>query len=257
MIHPTAIISPKANLDPSVKVGPYCLVGDDVTLGANCVLHSHVVIQGTTTAGHDNEFFPFASIGGKAQDLKYKGEPTFLEIGNHNVFRESCTVNRGTFAELPTRIGSNNLFLAYVHIAHDCQVGSQTIFSNNATLAGHCLVEDHVIISGLTAAHQFTRIGAHAMVSGCSRITQDVAPFTIVEGNPASTRGLNLVGLKRRGFSDEQIRALRTAYKKLFLKKLGTLDEALAELEADPAGADPNVAKLIDFIRTSERGVLR
>jgi UDP-N-acetylglucosamine acyltransferase len=124
-------------------------------------------------------------------------------------------------------------------------------------LAGHCLVEDHVIISGLTAAHQFTRIGAHAMVSGCSRITQDVAPFTIVEGNPASTRGLNLVGLKRRGFSDDQIRALRTAYKKLFLKKTGTLDEALAELEADPASADPNVAKLMDFIRTSERGVLR
>jgi UDP-N-acetylglucosamine acyltransferase len=257
MIHPTAIISPKAQLDPSVRVGPYCIVGDHVTLGAGCVLHSHVVIQGTATIGINNEFFPFAAIGGKAQDLKYKGEPTYLEIGNHNVFRESCTINRGTFAELPTRIGSNNLFLAYVHIAHDCQVGSHTIFSNNATLAGHCLVEDHVIISGLTAAHQFCRIGAHAMVSGCSRITQDVAPFTIAEGNPASTRGLNLVGLKRRGFTEEQLRALRSAYKALFMRKTTTLDEALSELEELPAGQDPNVARLIEFIRSSQRGVLR
>jgi UDP-N-acetylglucosamine acyltransferase len=257
LIHPTAIVSPKAQLDPSVKVGPYCVIEENVTIGPDCVLHPHVVIAGRTTIGTANEFFPFASIGRQAQDLKPQPEETSLEIGDHNSFRESCTVNRGTSPGLVTRIGSHNLLLAYSHIAHDCQVGNRTIFANSATLAGHCVVEDWVIISGLTAVHQFTRIGAHAMVGGCSRIIYDVAPFTIVEGNPASVRGLNLVGLKRRGFSHDEIRALRTVYKRLFLKTPVSFESALQELEADPLAQEPSVAKLITFIRSSKRSVFR
>jgi len=257
VIHPTAIVSPSATLAPSVRVGPYCIIGPQVVLGEDCVLHSHVVIEGSASIGRANEFFPFTIIGGKTQDLKYLGEPTYLEIGDHNVFREHCTVHRGTNAEVPTRIGSHNYFLCNAHVAHDCQLGDHLIMSNNATLGGHVTVDDYAILSGLSGVHQFCRIGRHAIIGGCTKIHQDVPPFMIADGNPAVTRGLNLVGLQRRGFAEEDIRALKTAYKKLFLKKDGNLALALSSLKATHTAADPQVAHLIQFIETSERGVTR
>lgn len=257
VIHPTAIISPSAELGADVAIGPYCVIGAGVTLGDRCVLHSHVVIEGPCTIGADNEFFAFAAIGGKTQDLKYIGEPTHLEIGVHNVFRENTTVHRGTHAEVPTRIGDHNLFLCYAHVAHDCQVGNHVILSNNGTLAGHVEVGDYAIVSGLTAVHQFCRIGVHSITGGCSKIVQDIPPYMIVDGNPASTRGLNQVGLQRRGFSEDDIRALKSAYKKLFMKKDQNMSLVLSSLKATAAASNPHVADLITFVENSPRGVTR
>lgn len=256
MIHPTAIISPGATLGSESEIGPYCVIEDGVHLGDRCKLHSHVVIHGHTEIGDDNEFFPFAAIGLKSQDLKYAGEPTSLIVGDRNVFRENTTVHRGTTADTPTRVGSDNLFLAYSHIAHDCQVGDHVILSNNGTLAGHVRVDNHAIISGLTAVHQFCRVGAHSITGGISKIVQDIPPFTIVDGNPASVRGINQIGLQRRGFSDQDLRALRTAYKRLFLKKDINLAEAVARL--DPAlSQNARVSELLEFMQSSERGITR
>jgi len=257
VIHPTAIVSPQATLGSNVRIGPYCIVGPNVTLGADCVLHSHVVLEGHSVFGRGNEFFPFAVIGGKTQDLKYIGEPTALEVGDHNVFRENCTVHRGTHEELPTRIGSHNLLLCYSHVAHDCQLGDHIILSNSVGLAGHITVEDHAIVSGVAAVHQFCRIGKHSIIGGCSKVVQDVPPFMIVDGNPATTRGLNLIGLQRRGFPEDDIKALKSAYKKLFLKKDGNLATALSSLKATHAADTPHVAHLIHFIENSHRGVTR
>ena len=257
VIHPTAIVSPLAQIGNHVRIGPLCVVGANVELGDECVLHSHVVLEGHAKFGRGNEFFPFAVVGGKSQDLKYGGEPTYLEVGDHNVFRENCTVHRGSQEDLPTRIGSHNLLLCYSHVAHDCQLGNHIILSNSVGLAGHIVVEDYVIMSGLAAAHQFCRLGAHSIIGGLSKIVQDVAPFTIVDGNPASTRGLNLVGLQRRGFAEEDLRALKSAYKKLFLKKEGNLANAISSLKATHAADTPQVAHLIHFIENSERGVTR
>ena len=257
MIHATAIISPLARLGSNVRVGPYCVIGPHVELGDNCVLHSHVIIEGPSRIGSHNEFFPFAIVGGKTQDLKYLGEPTHLEVGDHNVFRENCTVHRGTTAEIPTRVGSHNLFLAYCHVAHDCQLGDSIIMSNNASLAGHVTVGDHAILSGLCAVHQFCAIGCHSIIGGCAKVAQDVPPYMIVDGNPASTRGVNLVGLQRRGFAEETIRDIKNAYKKLFLKKDQNLAVALSSLKATHAAATPQVAHLIHFIESSQRGVTR
>ncbi len=257
VIHPTAIVSPLAKLGQNVRVGPYSIIGPHVELGDDCVLHSHVIIEGCAKIGRANEFHPFALIGGMTQDLKYLGEPTYLEMGDHNVFRENCTVHRGTTAEVPTRIGSHNYFLCYAHVAHDCLLGDHIIMSNNATLGGHITVEDYAILSGLCAVHQFSRIGRHSIVGGCSKVQQDVPPFMIIDGNPAATRGLNLVGLQRRGFPDDTIRALKSAYKKLFLKKDANLAIALSSLKATHAAADPHVAQLIGFIEASQRGVTR
>ena len=256
MIHPTAIISPDAKIGTEVEIGPYCVIEANVTLGDRCKIHSHVVIHGHSEIGTDNEFFPFAAIGTKSQDLKYDGEPTALIIGDYNVFRENATVHRGTVDGSPTRLGSHNLCLAYSHIAHDCQVGNHVILSNNGTLAGHVHVADYAIISGLTAVHQFCRVGAHSITGGISKIVQDIPPFTIVDGNPATVRGINQVGLQRRDFQEEDIRALRTAYKKLFLKKDHNLTQAIESL--DPAlRENPQVSQLITFIESSERGVIR
>lgn len=257
MIHPTAIVSPLAVLGQNVRIGPYCVVGDHVVLGDDCILHSHVVLEGHSTFGRGNEFFPFAVIGGKTQDLKYIGEPTYLEVGDHNVFRENTTVHRGTFANLPTRIGSHNLFLCYSHVAHDCQLGNHIILSNSVGLAGHITVEDHVIVSGMAAVHQFCRIGKHSIIGGCSKVVQDVPPFMIVDGNPASTRGINQIGLQRRGFMEDEIKAVKGAYKKLFLKKDGNLSNSIGALKTSRAAATPHVAHLLDFIEKSERGVTR
>jgi len=257
MIHPTAIISPDAILGDNVRIGPFCVVGAGVELGDDCVLHSHVVIDGPTKIGAANEFFPFAAIGGKTQDLKYEGEPTHLLIGHRNVFRENTTIHRGTHAHTPTVIGNDNLFLCYSHVAHDCKVGNHVILSNNGTLGGHVTVEDHAIVSGLTAVHQFCRIGCHSITGGCSKIIQDIPPYMIVDGNPASTRGLNLVGLQRRGFSEASIRELKNAYKKLFLKKDINFSTALSSLKATVNAHDDQVKHLIAFIEGSQRGVTR
>lgn len=257
VIHPTAIVSPLAQIGKNVRIGPFCVIGAHVAIGDDCVLHSHVVIEGHTSIGRANEFFPFAAIGGKTQDLKYLGEPTYLEIGDHNVFRENTTVHRGTHAATPTRIGSHNLLLCYAHVAHDCQLGDHIILSNSVGLAGHSIVEDHAILSGMAGIHQFCRIGTHAIVGGCTKIVQDVPPFLIADGNPASLRGVNLVGLQRRGFAEEEIKALKSAYKKLFLKKEANLNQALSSLKATHAADLPQVARLIRFIEESTRGVTR
>lgn len=257
LIHPTAIIDPAASLAEGVSVGPYCVIGANVTIGAGNVLKSHVVIEGHTTIGENNSFFPFSAIGQVTQDLKYEGEPTSLLIGNGNVFRENTTVHRGTTKETPTQIGDHNLFLSYAHVAHDCQVGNHCILSNNGTLGGHCWVGDYAIISGLSACHQFCRIGEHSLTGGCSKIVQDVPPFTIVDGNPATVRSLNKVGLQRRGFSEESRHALKKAYKKVFLSKKNNLAKLTEELAASEVATDANVARLIDFIQSSERGVIR
>ena len=256
MIHPTAIVSPNAKIGADTEIGPYCVIEANVTLGERCKLHSHVVIHGNSEIGKENEFFPFAAIGIKSQDLKYSGEPTALVIGDRNVFRENTTVHRGTEEVSPTQIGSDNLCLSYAHIAHDCQVGNNVILSNNGTLAGHVHVADYAIISGLTAIHQFCKVGTHSITGGISKIVQDIPPFTIVDGNPSTIRGVNQVGLQRRGFSDEDIRALRTAYKKLFLKKDTNLTKAVETL--DPAVANnEKVCELLTFIENSKRGVIR
>lgn len=257
MIHPTALISPKAELGKNVRIGPFCIVGPNVVLGDDCVLHSHVVIEANSRFGKGNEFFAFAAVGGKTQDLKYKGEPTALEVGDFNVFRENCTVHRGTFEELPTRIGSHNLLLCYSHVAHDCQIGNHIILSNNGSLAGHVIVEDHAIVSGFGGVHQFCRIGQHSIIGGCAKVVQDVAPYMIVDGNPASTRGLNLIGLQRRGFIESEIRDLKSAYKCLFLKKDISLANGLSALKEHSASASSHVEHLIHFIESSSRGMTR
>jgi UDP-N-acetylglucosamine acyltransferase len=257
VIHPTAIVSPLANLGARVRIGPYCVVGAHVELGDDCILHSHVVVEGPSRFGKANEFFPFAAIGGKTQDLKYQGEPTHLEVGDRNVFREYCSVHRGTHESAPTRIGSFNLFLAGSHVAHDCQLGDHIILSGSAGLAGHVIVEDHAIISGMSAAHQFCRIGCHSIVGGMAKVVQDVPPYMIVDGNPAGIRGLNIIGLQRRGFPEEDIKALKSAYKKLFLKKDINLGQAVSSLKASHEGDTPHVEHLIRFIESSDRGISR
>ncbi|MDE1170553.1 MAG: acyl-ACP--UDP-N-acetylglucosamine O-acyltransferase [Verrucomicrobium sp.] len=254
-IHPTAVVDPGARLGAGVEVGPYAVVGAGVVLGDRCRVDHHASIEGPAEIGPDNHFFPFSAIGGRTQDLKYAGEPTHLRIGAGNRFREFTTVNRGTAPGAATVIGDDNLFLAYVHIAHDCRVGSHCVFSNNGTLAGHVVVDDHVILGGLSAVHQFCRIGRYGMVGGCSKIVQDVPPYCLADGNPATVRSLNLVGLRRHGFSTEQIRALRDAQRLLYDGNLNTT-QALAKLEEEFPG-NPEVSRLVEFVRTSERGIIR
>lgn len=257
MVHPTAIISDSATIGADVTIGPYCVIGDKVTIGDRCQLKSHVVIEGPCTIGEENNFFPFAAIGQRTQDLKYIGEPTYLIIGDRNTFRESCTIHRSTSPDTPTTIGSDNNFLAYAHVAHDCVVGDHCIFSNNATIAGHVTVGDYAIISGLAGVHQFCRVGAHSLIGGCTKCVQDVPPFTIVDGTPAAVRSINQVGLQRRGFTDQDIAFLRRAYKRMFLKKNTNLTASLAELKAADCARNPHVQHLIDFLDTAERGVIR
>ena len=252
-IHPTAVIDPAAQIGADVTIGPYCVIEAGAIIGDGCWLQHHVTVCGPSTIGKNNRFHSFTSIGQRTQDLKYAGEPTFLEIGDNKTFREFCTVNRGTAIGAKTTIGSNNNFLSYAHIAHDCVVGSHCVFSNNGTLAGHVTVEDHVIIGGLTAVHQFCRIGRHAITGGCSKIVQDVVPFTIADGNPARARGVNHVGLKRHGRSDEQIAALRQAFKTLYRSKLNT-SQAIEKMRG--AGDDKDVAHVIAFVESSQRGIL-
>lgn len=254
-IHPTAVIHASAEIGAGCHIGPYCVIHAGVVLGEGCWLQNHVTVAGPSTIGARNKFFAFGSIGQQTQDLKYAGEPTHLEIGSDNSFREFITINRGTAPGSYTRIGSHNHLLAYCHVAHDCVIGSHVIFSNSVALAGHIVVEDHVIIGGLTAAHQFCRIGRHAMVGGLGKITKDVPPFTIADGNPSLLRGLNLVGLERAGLDTAEIRALKEAYKTLFMRGL-PLAEALAVLRAVRPVSD-RVMHLVEFIEASERGIIR
>jgi UDP-N-acetylglucosamine acyltransferase len=255
-LHPTAIIDPAAKLGAGVQVGPYAVIGAAVELGDGCRVGHHATVEGPSRIGPRNEFFPYAAIGFKTQDLKYVGEPTHLEIGEGNVFREFTTVHRGTGPGEKTVIGDGNLFLAYSHIAHNCVVGHRTIFSNNATLAGHVTVGDHAIISGLSAVHQFCRIGAHSIIGGCAKIVQDVPPYLIVDGNPAQLRGVNHVGLERRGFAEADIKALRRAYRILADKTLN-FSQAVEKIELSEDAANPHVKVLTEFFRTTQRGVIR
>lgn len=252
-IHPTAVIAPQAELGENVRVGPYTVIRAGVQLGDGCVVHNHVTLDGPSEIGPDNQFYSYASIGQRTQDLKYTGEPTWLRIGAANVFREFCTVNRATTPGTATVIGSHGNFLAYSHIAHDCVVGDHCIFSNNGTLAGHVTVGDHVIIGGLTAVHQFCRIGDHVITGGCSKIVQDIPPYMIADGNPAKVRAINSVGMQRRGFDEASIRAAKRAHRKLYRDGL-TISAAVAELESqeDPTGVH---ATLIAFVKASQRGI--
>jgi UDP-N-acetylglucosamine acyltransferase len=254
-IHPTAVVDPGAEIGPDVIIGPYCVIGREVTIGAGCWLQNQVTICGPVKIGLNNRFHSFCSIGQQTQDLKYAGEPTYLEIGDENCFRECVTVNRATSIGSVTRVGNGGNFLAYSHIAHDCIVEDEVIFSNNGTLAGHVLVQAHAIIGGLTAIHQFCRIGRHAITGGCSKIVQDLPPFMIADGNPAEVRGVNVVGLERRGVPAETIRVLKESYRILYRAKLNT-KQAVEELERS-FGDVAEARVLIEFIGNSERGIIR
>ncbi|MDX2073922.1 MAG: acyl-ACP--UDP-N-acetylglucosamine O-acyltransferase [Alphaproteobacteria bacterium] len=247
-LHPTAIIAPTASIGKDVEIGPYCVIGAHVAIGAGTKLHSHVVIDGHTQIGERNQIFPFASLGSAPQDLKYKGEPSELIIGDDNVIREQVTMNPGTEGGgMKTVVGSHCLFMMAAHVAHDCVVGNHVILANNATLAGHVHVGDHVVIGGLAAVHQFVRIGAHAMIGGLSGVEHDVIPYGSVMGERANLAGLNLVGMKRRGFDRDAINALRAVYKQMFEDEAGTLAERLAEV-GKTYGSIPEVADMITFI---------
>jgi UDP-N-acetylglucosamine acyltransferase len=255
-IHHTAVIESGAQLDASVDVGPYAVIGANVKIGAGTVIGSHTVIEGMTTLGEGNRIGHFAAIGGAPQDMKYAGEPTRLEIGNRNVFRENCTINRGTAHDKGvTRIGDDNLFMAYSHVAHDCVVGNQTVFANCAALGGHVEIGDWVILGGLTAVHQFTKIGAHAFLGGGAIVTRDVPPYVMVAGNPAAPHAVNSEGLRRRGFTEEQIRNVRDAYRIVYRSEL-KLSEALTRLE-QLATERAEIRAFVDFIHTSTRSLVR
>ncbi|HKS37562.1 MAG TPA: acyl-ACP--UDP-N-acetylglucosamine O-acyltransferase [Verrucomicrobiae bacterium] len=252
-IHPSAVVHPRAVIGADCEIGPYCLVGEHVVLGEGCLLHSHVVIDGHTRLGRRNEIFPFASIGLRTQDLKWKGGTTFTEIGDENTFREYVTVHSATGEGEVTRVGSHNHILAYSHIAHNVTLGDHIIMSNVGTLAGHVIVEDYAVIGGLTAVHQFCRIGRMAITGGCSKVVQDVPPYMLADGNPAETRTINKVGLDRNEVSEEVQGALKQAYKILFREGL-TISNALARIESE-LPPHPEVQHLIQFVRASERGI--
>jgi UDP-N-acetylglucosamine acyltransferase len=254
-VHPTAIVDPKAELGAGTTVGPYCIIAAGVSLGESCWLQHHVTLEGPLDAGRGNRFYAYCSIGQQTQDLKYNGEPTYLEIGDDNCFREFVTINRSTTGNGKTRIGSGGNFLAYSHIGHDCTVGNAVIFSNNGTLAGHVQVGDHAVIGGLSAVHQFCRIGPFAITGGCSKIVQDVPPFMIADGNPAEVRGINQIGLERAGFPREKIRPIKEAFRLVYRGKMNTA-QALEALR-EKLGHSEEVQVIVRFIEESERGIIR
>jgi UDP-N-acetylglucosamine acyltransferase len=259
-IHATAVISPEAELDSSVSVGPYAVIGAGVQVAAGTTIGAHTVIEGPTTIGRDNRIFSHAALGAAPQDMKYRGEPTKLEIGERNTIREFCTFNRGTTQDVGvTRIGDDNWIMAYVHVAHDVQVGSRTILANNATLAGHVHIGDWVIVGGLTGVHQFCKIGAHAMTGFQSHVSQDVPPFMMAAGHPLGISGFNAEGLRRRGFSKERIALVKQMHRLLYRDGL-TLDDAkraIAALRGTVEGGDVDVQLLLDFLAASTRGIAR
>ena len=256
MIHSTAIVSPKANIAADVEIGPYSIIGDDVQIGSGTTIAAHVVINGPTTIGENNRIFQFASLGDEPQDKKYAGEPTRLEIGNGNTIREYVTMNRGTTQDDGiTRLGDNNWLMAYVHIAHDCKVGNETVFANCASLAGHVTVEDYVIFGGMSGAHQFTRIGAYSFIGNNAGVTRDAPPYFLVFGQPAVPKGINSEGLKRRGFTTEQIRSVKQAFRMLYRSDL-RLEEAQEQIKA-LAITHPELERMDTFLAQSTRGIVR
>ena len=260
-IHPTAIIDPAAELDSSVTVGAYTLIGPQVKIGAGTRIGPHCVIEGRTTIGTDNQFYQFSSIGAMPQDMSHGGEVTELVIGDRNTVREFCTLNTGTLKEEGiTRVGSDNWIMAYVHLAHDVQLGNHCVLANNATLAGHVHVGDWTVIGGLTGVHQFVKIGAHAMIGFQGHVSQDVAPFMTVDGNPLAVRAVNLTGLRRRGFSNERIAVIRQLHKLIFRSGL-TLEQSVEQIAAlrGEQGEDSqaDVQLMLDFIASAKRGLVR
>ncbi len=256
MIDPRAVIDPTAELAPDASVGPFAVIGAGVSIGARTRIGPHAVINGPTRIGEDNHIFQFASVGDAPQDKKYAGEPTRLEIGDRNTIREFVTINRGTVQDAGiTRVGDDNWIMAYVHIAHDCQVGNQTILANNASLAGHVRIGDYAILGGFTLIHQFCAVGAHALTAFGSGISMDVPPYVTVGGSPARPHGMNMEGLRRRGFSEQARRTLKQAYKLLYRENL-SLQEAIARLGA-LAGDCPEVEVLVRFLEQQTRGIVR
>ena len=255
-VHPTAIVDLRAELDSSVEVGPYCLLGAGVKIGKESKIHSHAVIQGRTTLGEGNEVFPFATIGSIPQDLKYKGEPSELLIGNRNTIREYVSLNPGTAGGgMVTRVGDRNLLMMYCHIAHDCIIGNHNVIANGATLGGHVVIEDFVIVGGLVGIHQFVKIGTGAILGAGSMVSKDVPPYCNATGDRARLRGLNVEGLKRRGFQKSVIEAIHKAYRIAFQSRLKT-DDALKKIRREMA-AIPEVERFVSFIANSQRGVCR
>ena len=254
-IHPTAVVDSAARIGEGCEIGPYCVIGPDVDLGEGCRLQHHVSLHGPARFGRGNVFYPFSTLGQQTQDLKYAGEPTHLIVGDGNTFREFVTVHRGTAMGSSTRIGSRGYFLAYVHIAHDCTVGDEVVFSNNGTLAGHVEVGDFAILGGLTAVHQYCRIGAHAMTGGCSKIVQDVPPYMLADGNPAKVRSYNKVGMERRGYPEQTMRAVREAYRIIYRLSLN-LPQAIDQMRADLPEL-PEIEQILEFVMSSPRGIIR
>jgi UDP-N-acetylglucosamine acyltransferase len=256
MIHATAIIHPSARLAGNVSVGAYSIIGEHVEIGSGTWIGPHVVITGHTSIGSDNRVYQFASLGEAPQDMKYAGEPTRLEIGDRNTIREFCTFNCGTVQDAGvTRLGSDNWMMAYVHVAHDCQIGSHAIFANNSQIAGHVHVGDYAILGGMTGVHQFVHIGAHSITAGQTLLLQDLPPYVMAAGNPAKPFGINAEGLKRRGFSAASIGAIKAAYKSLYRSGLA-LTDARKEIETQRAST-PELAVMLDFLETANRGILR
>ncbi len=260
-IHPTAVIDPRAELADDVSVGAYAVIEGPVRIDSGCEIKPHASISGRTTLGKNNRIFQFASIGEEPQDKKYHGEDTEVIIGDGNTIRECVTINRGTVDDAGvTRIGNDNWIMAYVHIAHDCQVGDHNIFANNASLAGHVHIGNHVILGGFSLLHQFTRVGDHAFTSMGSGVQRDVPPFVMAQDHPARPRGLNLEGLRRRGFDRERISAIKKAYRLLYKSDLPlaeAIDAMAALAEELPAGAAADVQLMVDFIRNSQRSIVR
>lgn len=254
-IHQTAIISSKAKIDSSVSVGPFSVISDNVIIGANTKIGSHCVVEGNTTIGEGCEIFTGAVVGSRPQDLKFKDEKVFLEIGNHNIIREYCTLNPGTKEGAKTIIGDNNLLMAYSHIAHDCKVGNGCVLANNSTLAGHVIIEDKAVIGGIVAIHQFVRIGMLSIIGGCSKVVQDIPPFSTCDGHPARVYGLNLIGLRRKGISNASIKQLDQAFRIIFNSGLlvkHAVEKAEKELEKNE-----EITYLLNFVKSSERGLAR
>ena len=259
-IHPTALVDPQAELADDVEVGPYAVIGPQVRVGARSTIGAHCVVEGRTTLGEDNRVWQFCSIGAAPQDKKYAGEPTRLTIGDRNTIREFCTFNCGTVQDTgETRVGHDNWIMAYVHLAHDVQLGSQCILANNATLAGHVHVGDWVIVGGLTGVHQYVKIGAHAMLGFQSAISQDVPPFMMVDGNPSHVHGFNVEGLRRRGFGAERIAQVKQMHRLLYRKGL-TLEDSkgqIAALKGAVQGGDADVELMLGFLGAAARGIVR
>lgn len=257
MIDPRAAVHAEAQLGSGVEVGPFAVVGPHVKVGDGTTIGAHAVVDGWTTVGPECRIFPFASVGMIPQDLKYRGEETYLEVGARTMVREFATVNLGTKGGGGlTKVGSDCLLMAYSHVAHDCRVGDRVVLANAATLAGHVTVDDWAIIGGLTAIHQFVRIGAHAFVGGCSAVTMDVPPFVSVSGNRAKLYGFNLVGLRRRGFGEDVLKSLKKVYRRIF-RSADTLERCLEAVRALPDYERPEVRQFVDFIAAAERGVTR